>query len=90
VIVAHAFGVTIPTLATAQRIIRAAGFDFELVPVVEFVEVAGWAGRLLPVPTRLPRIPLEEAIGRGQLPLHPKWATPRPHIRLGIDAWSWR
>jgi transcriptional regulator with XRE-family HTH domain len=73
---AYASGAKIPTLATALRIIRSAGFDLELTPVVEFVEVGGRAGRLLPVPTRLPRLPLEEAFARVQLPLHLNWSAP--------------
>ncbi|MGH3490134.1 MAG: helix-turn-helix transcriptional regulator [Actinopolymorphaceae bacterium] len=73
---AYASGAKTPTLATALRIIRAAGFDLELIPQVEFVEVPGRAGRLLPVPTRLPRLLLEDAFAHVQLPLHLNWSTP--------------
>ena len=73
---AYVSGAKTPTLATALRVIRAAGFDLELTPIVAFVEVAGRAGRLLPVPTRLPRLPLEEAVASVQLPLHLNWSAP--------------
>jgi transcriptional regulator with XRE-family HTH domain len=73
---AYASGAKIPTLATALRIIRAAGFDLDLSPVVEFVDAPGRAGRLLPVPTRLPRLPVEAAFGRVRLPLYLNWSDP--------------
>lgn len=73
---AYATGAKVPTLATALRIIRAAGFDLQLTPQVEFIEVPGRAGRLLPVPTRLPRLPLEQAFAHVQLPLHLNWSAP--------------
>jgi transcriptional regulator with XRE-family HTH domain len=73
---AYASGAKIPTLATALRIVRAAGFDLDLAPVVEFVDTPSRAGRLLPVPTTLPRLPVEAAFDRVHLPLHLNWSDP--------------
>ncbi|MGW0227910.1 helix-turn-helix domain-containing protein [Actinopolymorpha singaporensis] len=73
---AYLSGTKGPTLTTALRIIRAAGFDLDLVPLIEFSQVEGRAGRLLPVPTRLPRLPVGEALAQVRLPPYLNWSAP--------------
>lgn len=73
---AYLSGAKTPTLATALRIVRAAGFNLDLVPIIEFAQVEGRAGRLLPVPSHLPRLPLEQAFVSARLPLHLNWSMP--------------
>ncbi|WP_436699134.1 helix-turn-helix transcriptional regulator [Nocardioides sp. BYT-33-1] len=63
-----------PSLDTAERILAAAGFELAAVPAVEFREVAGERGRPVSVPTRLPRLPVEQAVATVELPLHLNWS----------------
>ena len=65
---AYAAGSKVPTLATAERIIGAAGFMLELAPVVTFADRPVARGRHVPVPSALPRLPLEQAFARVTLP----------------------
>ncbi|MFD2078570.1 hypothetical protein SAMN05421678_11361 [Actinopolymorpha cephalotaxi] len=44
--------------------------------MIEFVEVRGRAGRLIPVPSRLPRLPAAKTLARITLPLHLNWSEP--------------
>jgi len=73
---AYASGAKSPTLATAGRIVRAAGFDLDLVPAPVFREAEVINGRAAYVPTVLPRLPLDLAVGRVRLPLHLNWSQP--------------
>lgn len=63
-----------PTLATAARIVAAAGFDLAITPKVEFEQVAVDRGRPIQVPTALPRLPLHRALAVVELPLHLNWS----------------
>lgn len=63
-----------PTLDTAERIVRAAGFALEIVPLIEFHEAAEVRGRSLRVPTALPRLALDRAFRAVELPLHLNWS----------------
>lgn len=63
-----------PTLATAARIIAAAGFDLTLTPKIEFRQVAVDRGRPVQVPTALPRLPVDRALATVELPLHLNWS----------------
>ena len=71
---AYAAGTKIPNLATAERIIRAAGFDLELVPHPVFREAAVSHGHAIYVPDILPRLSVDRALGRVRLPLHLNWS----------------
>jgi transcriptional regulator with XRE-family HTH domain len=73
---AYAAGTKSPNLSTAQRIVQAAGFDLDLVPRPRFHEAAIGRGRAVYVPDVLPRLPLDRALGRVQLPLHLNWSQP--------------
>jgi hypothetical protein len=63
-------------LATAERIIQAAGFDLELVPRPVFREAAVGHGHAIYVPAVLPRLAVGRALGRVRLPLHLNWSQP--------------
>src|SRR5689334_5218237 len=63
-----------PSLATAQRIVEAAGLTFELAPKVTFIEQSTSRGRVLIVPDMLWRLPFDRALGQVVLPLHLNWS----------------
>jgi transcriptional regulator with XRE-family HTH domain len=73
---AYAAGTKSPTLSTAERIVRAAGFDLDIVPRPVFREAAGGRGHAVYIPDRLPRLPVERALRRVRLPLHLNWSQP--------------
>jgi transcriptional regulator with XRE-family HTH domain len=73
---AYAAGTKSPNLATAERIVQAAGFDLDLVPRPVFREVAVGRGRAIYVPAVLGRLPVDRALGRVRLPLHLNWSQP--------------
>jgi len=73
---AYERGTKSPTLTTAERIIDAAGFEIELVPQVQFHHVGADRGRPLYVPSALPRLPIDQAVGRVVLPLYLNWSDP--------------
>jgi transcriptional regulator with XRE-family HTH domain len=73
---AYASGTKSPNLATAERIVRAAGFDLDLLPRPAFREAAVGRGRAVYVPAVLPRLPVDRALGRVRLPLHLNWSQP--------------
>lgn len=63
-----------PTLATAARILAAAGFDLDITPRIGFRQVAVDRGRPIHIPTALPRLPLHRALATVELPLHLNWS----------------
>ena len=71
---AYEHGRKSPTLKTAARIVGEAGFDLALEPRIEFVESAVERGRPIMVPTRLPRLNLDDALATVELPLHLNWS----------------
>jgi transcriptional regulator with XRE-family HTH domain len=73
---AYAAGTKNPNLSTVERIVRAAGFDLDLVPRPTFHEAPVGRGRAVYVPDVLPRLPLNRAFGRAELPLHLNWTQP--------------
>jgi transcriptional regulator with XRE-family HTH domain len=73
---AYATGAKTPNLATAERIVRAAGFELELVPRASFREVPTGRGRAGYVPDFLPGLPADRALRRVRLPLHLDWSPP--------------
>jgi transcriptional regulator with XRE-family HTH domain len=80
---AYAAGTKSPNLSTAERIVQAAGFDLDLVPRPGFREAAIGRGRAVYVPDVLPRLPLDRALCRVQLPLHLNWSQPGREFDLG-------
>jgi transcriptional regulator with XRE-family HTH domain len=79
---AYEHGARSPTLDTAQRLLAAAGAELTTAPRVEFVESVTSRGRALPVPTRLPRLALADAVATVTLPLHLNWSAPERIYRL--------
>lgn len=79
---AYEHGAKSPTLATARRLLAAAGFELAPVPRIEFVDRATRRGRPMKVPTRLPRLALEQAFATVRLPLHLNWSAPGRVFRL--------
>ncbi|PRZ40840.1 DNA-binding XRE family transcriptional regulator [Antricoccus suffuscus] len=71
---AYEHGRKSPTLDTASRILRAAGYELALAPAVEFVEIAADRGRRIVVPKVLPRLPVEDALATVKLPVHLNWS----------------
>lgn len=73
---AYAAGTKSPTLSTAERIVRAAGYELDIVPRPAFRKAAVGRGRAVYVPDRLPRLPVERALRTVALPLHLNWWQP--------------
>ncbi len=73
---AYTAGTKSPNLATAERIVQAAGFDLELAPRPSFREAAVGRGHAVYVPSVLPRLSADHALGRVRLPLHLNWSQP--------------
>jgi len=73
---AYEHGTKSPTLDTAARLLAAAGFRFDVVPVPCFVDRADERGRPFSVPDRLPRLPVRQALARVRLPVHLNWSDP--------------
>jgi len=73
---AYAAGTKSPNLATAERIVRAAGFELELARRPNFREVPVGRGHAVYVPASFPRLPVERALRRVHLPLHLNWSEP--------------
>lgn len=63
-----------PTLATATRIVAAAGFDLTITARIEFKQVGGHRGRPIQVPNMLPRLPIHRALATVELPLDLNWS----------------
>jgi transcriptional regulator with XRE-family HTH domain len=72
----YAAGTKSPNLATAERIVQAAGFDLDLVPRPAFREAAAGRGHAVYIPAVLPRLAVDRALGRVRLPLHLNWSQP--------------
>lgn len=70
---AYEHGRKVPTLDTAVRLLQAADHDLELVPRITFTDHP-YRGRVLALPSSLPRLPLEAAFARVELPLHLSWS----------------
>jgi transcriptional regulator with XRE-family HTH domain len=73
---AYEHGRKSPTLATAERLLEETGHELAAVPSVEFEERTLSRGRTAHVPTRLPRLPLGQALAEITLPLHLNWSEP--------------
>lgn len=65
-----------PTLDTAERILRVAGFEIAIDRVPEFRRVKSGRGRPFYVADALWRLPIEQALARTELPLSVNWSEP--------------
>lgn len=73
---AYEHGRRSPTLATAARILAAAGYEFVAAPTITFTERPSGRGRTVLVPSRLPRLDPTRALATVTLPLHLNWSEP--------------
>jgi transcriptional regulator with XRE-family HTH domain len=65
-----------PTLATATRILAAAGYELTTTPTITFTEQPAKHGRAVLVPSHLPRLDAAQALATVTLPLHLNWSHP--------------
>lgn len=79
---AYEHGRKSPALDTVDRLVSAAGYELDARPRVEFVGVPGARGRDVFVPTRLPRLPAEQALASIELPLTLNWSQRGRIFRL--------
>ncbi|MEV0286544.1 helix-turn-helix transcriptional regulator [Kribbella sp. NPDC050820] len=79
---AYEHGRKSPTLETATRLLGEAGFELDIRPRVTFVERGTSRGRVIVVPTTLPRLPIQEALASVKLPLHLNWSDPGRQFNL--------
>jgi transcriptional regulator with XRE-family HTH domain len=75
-----------PSLSTAARILRVAGFRLGLEPEVRFREVTLARGRVVTVPDGLWRLPVPSAVASVTLPRHLDWSGPPRSHDLGERA----
>jgi transcriptional regulator with XRE-family HTH domain len=79
---AYEHGRKVPSLATVERILEATGFELTLTPHIEFVEHPTRRGRMVAVPSHLPRLPFSRAFATVRLPLHLNWSDPGREFAL--------
>lgn len=65
-----------PTLATASRVLTAAGYELGATPRITFTERHAGFGRTVLVPSHLPRLDPAQAFATVTLPLHLNWSEP--------------
>lgn len=73
---AYEHGRKSPTLDTAARLLREAGFELDIRPRVTFTEQVTLRGRTVTVPSALPRLTVQQALATVVLPLHLNWSAP--------------
>jgi transcriptional regulator with XRE-family HTH domain len=71
---AYEHGQRSPTMATAQRIVEAAGFELTIEPRIRFELHTTARGRPFHVPDHLPRLSTSAALAQVRLPLHLNWS----------------
>lgn len=79
---AYEAGTKSPSLATAQRLLAALGAHLVAEDNIVFTDVPVGRGRVVAVPNRLPRLPVERALAVVELPLHVSWSTPDRRVDL--------
>lgn len=72
---AYEHGRVSPTLDTLERVLGAAGHRLEVVRSLRWREVVVGRGRVAHVPDGLSRLPVAEAVGRVELPIHLEWSA---------------
>jgi transcriptional regulator with XRE-family HTH domain len=73
---AYEHGRKSPTLTTMERLLAQAGFELAVRPLVEFAQFPNRHGHPAWVPSRLPRLDVEQALARVVLPFHLNWSEP--------------
>ena len=79
---AYEHGRKSPSLATVERLLEASGYELDVRPRLTFRAVTGRRGQRYAVPDRLPRLPVEQALGVVRLPLRLNWSEPNRLYRL--------
>ncbi|MCW2540010.1 MAG: helix-turn-helix domain protein [Frankiales bacterium] len=79
---AYEHGRKSPSLDTVDRLVAAAGYELEVRPRIEFADVTVARGRVVRVPSRLPRLVVELALASVELPLTVNWSQPGRLFRL--------
>lgn len=79
---AYEHGRKSPSLDTVDRLVSAAGYELEAEARIEFVDVAAARGRVVRTPSRLPRLPVAQALGAVELALTLNWSQPGRVFRL--------
>jgi transcriptional regulator with XRE-family HTH domain len=72
---AYEHGHKSPRLDTVERILGEAGFALTVLPRVSYRQITSRRRRIAYVPDRLVRLPVEQALGRVELPLHLDWSS---------------
>lgn len=65
-----------PTLATAARLVAEAGFEMTIQSRVAWTERRTYRGRVVSVPSALPRLDPATALATVRLPVHLNWSQP--------------
>jgi transcriptional regulator with XRE-family HTH domain len=74
---AYEHGRKSPSLETLERLLTAAGFELDVHPRVEFSPAAGSLGRMVWVPSHLPRLSPDRALATVRLPVTLNWSQPQ-------------
>ncbi len=79
---AYEHGRKSPSLGTVERLLAACGYELDVRPRLSIRAVTGRRGKRYAVPDRLPRLPVEQALGVVRLPLRLNWSEPDRLYRL--------
>lgn len=79
---AYIHGRKSPRLDTAERIIREAGFELTVAPLLTWRTIQTRHHRIASVPNRLPRLDAADALALIELPLHLDWSRPDRRVDL--------
>lgn len=79
---AYEHGRKSPRLDTAERIVGEAGFVLAVEPKTTFHDIRTRHRRVASIPNRLPRLPVGQALGTVELPLHLDWSSPGRSVDL--------
>jgi transcriptional regulator with XRE-family HTH domain len=79
---AYEHGRKSPSLDTVDRLVAAAGYELDVRPRIEFADVASARGRVVRVPSHLPRLAVEQSLAAVELPLTVNWSQPGRVFRL--------
>ncbi|MFB9905928.1 helix-turn-helix domain-containing protein [Allokutzneria oryzae] len=71
-----------PTMATMERLLRATGHTLAVEPLLSFSDRVTSRGRLVTVPSSLPRLEPRKAFAKVVLPLHLNWSSPGTVVDL--------
>lgn len=83
---AYEHGRKSPGLDTAGRLLHEAGFELTTSPRIDYLERVTAHGRSIWLPTRLGRLPVNQALATVVLPLHLNWSERRRTFRLADRA----